>query len=283
MIIVTGATGTIGKDVVKELQGLGARFRVMTRDPERAQKLLGNVEIVKGDLGDRASLVEAFKGGTKLFLLGPVSQTQVADQHNAIEAAKTAGIAHVVRVSAMGADPGSTLSIARWHGETDEELRRSGLKWTILRPHVFMQNFLRNARIIGQQGAIYGSCMDGRVAMVDARDIARVAAHALVDAGHEGRTYILTGGEAITFAQVAETFSHVLGRPVKYVDLPPEQAKPAMVGMGMPAWLAADLLGLASTFAAGQGARITDAVEKVGKAKPRTLEQFVRDHTSAFT
>src|SRR5438132_4180182 len=173
---VTGATGTIGKDVVKELRGLGARFKVVARDPEKARKALGNVEIAKGDLADRASLEAAFKGGTKLFLLGPPSPTQVADQHNAIEAAKRAEIQHVVRLSAIGAETGSKLSLGRWHGQTDEELRQSGLRWTILQPHSFMQNLLGQAGTIKQQGAIYGSFRDGRVALIDARDIARVAA-----------------------------------------------------------------------------------------------------------
>ncbi len=283
MIIVTGATGNIGKDVVKELQGMGARVRVVARDPEKARKVLGNVEIVQGDLTNRASLDAAFKGGTKLFLLGPAGPTQVAEQHNAIEAAKAAGITHVVKLSAMGAETGSKVSLGRWHAQTEGELKRSGLKWTILQPSNFMQNFLRNAGTIKQQGVIYGSSKDGKIAMIDTRDIARVAAHALVDPGHEGKTYVLTGGEAVSYAQVAATFSRVLGKPVKYVDMPPEQAKPAMLGMGIPAWLVDDLLTLSSVFAAGHGAQVTDAVEKVGKAKPRTIEQFVRDHAKAFT
>jgi uncharacterized protein YbjT (DUF2867 family) len=282
MIIVTGATGTIGKDVVRELQGMDARVRVVARDPEKARKLFRNVEIVQGDLTNRASLDAAFKGGTKLFLLGPSGPTQVAEQHNAIEAAKAAGITHVVKLSAMGADTGSKLALGRWHGQTEAELKRSGLKWTILQPSSFMQNFLRNAETIKQQGVIYGSSKDGKVAMVDTRDIARVAAHVLVDPGHEGKTYVLTGGEVVSYAQVAATFSRVLGKPVKYVDMPPEQAKPAMLGMGIPAWLVDDLLTLASIFAAGYAAQVTDAVEKVGKATPRTIEQFARDHAKAF-
>ena len=282
MIMVTGSTGTIGKDVVKELRGMDARFRVVARDPEKARKLLGDVQIVRGDLGDRGSLDAAFEGGTKLFLLGPGSPTQVADQHNAIEAAKAAGITHVVRSSAFVSDTESTVPLGRWHGQTDEELRRSGLKWTILQPEAFMQNLLGSVGTIKQQGAIYGTSKDGKIAMIDARDIARVAAHALVDSEHEGKTYVLTGPEAVDYAQVAETFSHVLGRPVKYVDLPPEQARLGMLGTGLPEWLVDILLGLSSIYAAGRGAQVTDAVEHVGGAKPRTIAEFVRDHVLAF-
>ena len=282
MIMVTGATGTIGKEVVKELRGMDARFRVVARDPKKARKLLGDVQIVRGDLGDRGSLDAAFEGGTKLFLLGPGSPTQVADQHNAIEAAKAAGITHVVRSSAFVSDTESTVPLGRWHGQTDEELRRSGLKWTILQPEAFMQNLLGSVGTIKQQGAIYGTSKDGKIAMIDARDIARVAAHALVDSEHEGKTYVLTGPEAVDYAQVAETFSHVLGRPVKYVDLPPEQARLGMLGTGLPEWLVDILLGLSSIYAAGRGAQVTDAVEHVGGAKPRTIAEFVRDHVLAF-
>ena len=142
MIVVTGATGTIGKDVVKELRGMSARFRVVARDPEKARPLLGDADIVRGEFGDRASLDAAFEGATKLFLLGPGSPTQVPDQHNAIEAAKAAGITHVVRSSAFLSDAGSEVSLGRWHGQIDQELRRSGLKWTILQPEAFMQNLL---------------------------------------------------------------------------------------------------------------------------------------------
>jgi len=282
MIMVTGATGTIGKEVVKELRGMDARFRVVARDPKKARKLLGDVQIVRGDLGDRGSLDAAFEGGTKLFLLGPGSPTQVADQHNAIEAAKAAGITHVVRSSAFVSDTESTVPLGRWHGQTDEELRRSGLKWTILQPEAFMQNLLGSVGTIKQQGAIYGTSKDGKIAMIDARDIARVAAHALVDSEHEGKTYVLTGPEAVDYAQVAETFSHMLGRPVKYVDLPPEQARLGMLGTGLPEWLVDILLGLSSIYAAGRGAQVTDAVEHVGGAKPRTIAEFVRDHVLAF-
>ena len=239
MIIVTGATGTIGKDVVKGLQGMGAPFKVVARG--------------------------------------------VTQHHNAIEAAKATRIAHVVRLSAMGAETGSKISLGRWHGQADEELKRSGGKWTILQPHSFMQNLLNQAGTIKQQGAIYGSFRDGKIAMIDTRDIARVAAHALVDPGHEGKIYVLTGPQAVSYTQVAETFSRVLRKPVKYADVPPEHARPAMLGMGMPAWLVDDLLELASIFAAGRGAQVTDAVEKVGKAKLHTIEQFVRDYAHAFS
>ena len=163
-----------------------------------------------------------------------------------------------------------------------QELRRSGLKWTILQPEAFMQNLLGSVGTIKQQGSIYGTAKDGKIAMIDARDIARVAAHALVDSEHEGKTYVLTGPEAVDYAQVAETFSHVLGRPVKYVDLPPEQARLGMLGTGLPEWLVDILLGLSSIYAAGRGAQVTDAVEQVGGAKPRTIAQFVRDHVLAF-
>jgi uncharacterized protein YbjT (DUF2867 family) len=282
MILVTGATGTIGKDVVKELRGMGARFRVVARDPEKARELLGGVEVVRADFRDRASLDAAFEGGTKLFLLGPGSPTQVADQHNAIEAATAAGITHVVRSSAFLSDTGSVVSLGRWHGQTDEELRRSGLKWTILQPEAFMQNLLGGVESIKQQGVIYGTSKDGKIAMIDSRDIARVAVCALVDRGHEGKTYVVTGPEAIDYAQVAETFSQVLGRPVRYVDLAPEQARLAMLGRGLPEWLVDILLETSSIYAAGRGAPVTDAVEQVGGAKPRTIAQFVRDHVLAF-
>jgi uncharacterized protein YbjT (DUF2867 family) len=283
MIVVTGATGQIGSEVVRQLAAKGEKVRALIRDPKKAASLNDpNVMFVKGDFSDPKSLDEAFKGATKLFLVSNAEPNQVKLQHNAIEAAKRAGVQYVVKVSALGAAKDATVSLGRWHAETEEELKKSGMKWTILQPHFFMQNLAMMAGSVKAQGALYAPMKDGKVAFVDTRDIAVVAARVLTEPGHEGQTYVITGGEALSFHDVAKELSAATGKPVKYVDVPPEDARKGMLGAGMPEWFANDLVGLYGVFAAGYGAATTDVVQKVGKAQPRTFAQFAKEHAEVF-
>jgi uncharacterized protein YbjT (DUF2867 family) len=156
------------------------------------------------------------------------------------------------------------------------------MKWTILQPHFFMQNVSGFAGSIKGQGALYAPLKDGKLAMVDVRDIAKVAVAALTEPGHEGQTYVITGGEAISFQDVAKQLSEATGKPVKYVDIPQEDARKAMLGMGMPEWAVNDMLTLYGFFSAGHGAATTDVVQKVGKAAPRTFAQFAKENAEMF-
>jgi uncharacterized protein YbjT (DUF2867 family) len=283
MIVVTGATGQIGSEVVRQLAEKGEKVHPLIRDPKKAAALSHpNVMFVMGDLTDPKSLDAAFKGAQKLFLLTSAAPNQVELQHNAIEAAKRAGIQHVVKLSAMGANKDAQVNLGRWHYQTEEELKKSGMKWTILQPHFFMQNVAMMAGSIKGQGAIYAPVKDGKLAMVDLRDIAAVAVAALTEPGHEGQTYVITGGEALSFQDVARQISEATGKPVKYVDIPPEDARKAMLGMGMPSWAVDDMVGMYGFFAAGYGAATTDVIQKAAKAKPRTFAQFAKENAEVF-
>jgi uncharacterized protein YbjT (DUF2867 family) len=284
MHVVTGATGQIGSEVVRQLAEQGEKVRALIRDPKKAAPLNHpNVMFVMGDLSDPKALDEAFKGAQKLFLLTNGDPKQVELQHNAIEAAKRAGIQYVVKMSAMGSTKDAPVNLGRWHYQTEEELKQSGLKWTILQPHFFMQNLAMMAGSIKGQGAIYAPMKDGKIAMVDVRDIAAVAVAVLTQPGHEGQTYVITGGEAISFQDVARHISEATGKPVKYVDIPAEDARKAMLGMGMPEWAVSDMLALYGFFSAGYGAATTDVIQKVGKAEPHTFAQFAKENAEMFT
>ncbi|HYH95611.1 SDR family oxidoreductase [Hyalangium sp.] len=283
MIVVTGATGQIGSELVLQLAEKGEKVHAVIRDPKKAMHLNHpNVMFVMGDFADPKSLDAAFRGAQKLFLLTNADPKQVELQHNAIEAAKRAGIQHVVKLSALGASQDAPVSLGRWHYQTEEELKKSGLKWTILQPHFFMQNLGMMAGSVKAQGAIYAPAKDGKIAIVDTRDIAAVAAGVLTQPGHEGQTYVITGGEAISFNDIAKQIGEAIGKPVKYVDVPPEDARKSMLGMGMPEWFANDLVGLYGIFAAGHGAATTDVVQKVAKATPRTFAQFAKENAEMF-
>lgn len=283
MILVTGATGTIGSEVVKHLAAAGQKVRALVRNPDKASGLKGpNVELVKGDLADTKTLDAAFKGAEKLFLLTNGDPKQVELQHNAIEAAKRAGVKHVVKISAMGADANSQVSLAKWHAQTEKELKESGLKWTILQPHFFMQNMMMNAESIKKDGVFYACAKDGKMAMVDTRDIAAVSAKVLTTPGHEGKTYLVTGPEGINMSEAAAKLSAAIGKPVKYVDVPADQFKKSLLGFGMPEWFASDLTSMYAWFSMGQAGTPDPIVKQLTGSPGRTFDNFARDFAAAF-
>jgi uncharacterized protein YbjT (DUF2867 family) len=148
-----------------------------------------------------------------------------------------AGVAHVVKQTVLGADPEATMAFGRWHGQIEQYLDQSGLAYTLVRPHSFMQNFLLSAQPVAEQGVLYGMTGAGRTSYSDTRDIAAVAAQVLTSPGHEGQRYTVTGPEALSAAEVAERLSAAIGRPVRYVDLPAAAFAQGLAGAGMPGWL----------------------------------------------
>ena len=282
MILVTGATGITGVEIVRALLDLGNVPRALARDPEKAARLLGDdVEIARGDFADADSLAAACDGVEVALLLTAPTPDTVADQARFVDAAKRAGVRRVVKLSAAGAYPGAPQRFGDWHGRAERHLEASGLGWTHLRPNFFLQNLLGQAAAV-RAGALYVPAGDGRAPFVDVRDIAAVAAHALSEDGHENRVYDVTGPEAVSYADVAATFSTVLGREVKYVDVPPEAARKGMVDAGLPEWTADAINELNAAMRQWRLAGVTDVVRRVGQKDPVTVEQFVREHAAAF-
>jgi uncharacterized protein YbjT (DUF2867 family) len=282
MILVVGATGTNGREVVTRLSAAGQPVRALVRGPAKADDLrLPHVELVSGDLDDPASLDAALKGVQRAFIVTAVDARAVRWFRNFFEAVKRAGTPQVVKFSGMGAGAGNS-EILRQHGETDQLLRESGLGYTILQPNSFYQNMLWSAQTIKNQGAFHLPMRDGKQSLVDVRDIAAVAAAVLTGKGHEGKTYEITGPEALSYHDVAPTLSKVLGKPVRYVDVPPAAAKESMLKAGMPEWNAAAVTELYGVFATGQFAATTDVVAQVTGKPPIPFEQFAREHTGLF-
>lgn len=281
MIAVTGATGKVGRELVAELKAAGAEFKVVARDPMRAASLLGGVSAVAGDFDRPDSLAPALDGADTAFLLPPTDPAQTVWERAFVGAAVKAGVRRVVKLSVAGADKDTPVRIGRWHWEGEEELKASGLKWTMLQPSFFHQNFLGNAQTIKSQGAFYGAMGTGQVSMVDIRDIAGAAAAALLEPGHEGKTYVLATG-AYTYGQAAEVFSKGLGRKVSYLDVGPEKARESMLAGGLPDWYADALLELFAAVRDGQaGATSPDCGRVLGRP-PLTLARFVSDFKASF-
>src|SRR5262245_10104508 len=231
LILVFGATGHIGGELLSILSSQGVSAVAVARAPERARPLPG-IKWAKGDLANPASIDGVFAGVKTMFLLtgnGP----DLADlQMTAIRAAATSGVEYVVKLSALGASSHSKSPIGRAHDEAEQALIASGMRWAILRPHVFMQNLLDQTPAIVGEGRIFAASGDGKIPFVDTRDIAAVAAVTLTRAGHDGKKYVLTGPEALSYFDVARILSEVVGRPITYVPLSIEEAYERMTGAG---------------------------------------------------
>jgi uncharacterized protein YbjT (DUF2867 family) len=282
MILIIGGTGNVGRHVVAALVGRGEPARVLTRDPGRARKLLGTgAEIVAGDLTDPSSLGPALRDVEKAYL-ATNGGDQVRMESNAIEAAQRAGVGQIVKLSGFLAAHPTVNVYGQAHAGIEERLAASAIPATILRPNWFMENFLGAAETIAGDGAIYGAAADGKAAFVDARDIAAVAVTALTENGHTGRTYAITGPEALTFAEAAAEIGAGIDREVRYVDLPDTDFRGALAGAGLPG----DLVELfAQSYRAarlGLYDGVSGVVEELTGARARTLEAFARDYAGAF-
>lgn len=282
-LLVAGATGTNGRELLRRLDDEGIRMRALVRDPDRAAPLAGErVELVRGDLGDRASLRAAFDGIEQAYIVTAVSRDTTTWFANFFDAARAAGVRHLVKLSGLGADPGSTSEIIRQHGEADEALAASGLTYTILRPNSFYQNILFQAAPIRETGRFYLPVGDARQSMVDVRDIAEATVRILTGEGHEDRIYELTGPESLSCFDVAATLSEVLGRAVTYVPVAVEAARRSMLDAGMREWEAGAVAELQGVFATGAFADVRDDLARLLGRRPRSFADFARDHAAAF-
>ena len=285
-VLVTGATGTNGLEVVRQTLGRGGRVRAFVRDGGSARAVLPpEVEIVEGDFAQRASALRAMQGVERVFLLAPVHERMSEFELGFIDAAREARVAHVVKFSAVGSHPASKTFFGRAHGRAETALADSGLAYTILQPTFFMQNTMWAADSIKREGAIYNATGAGVSAHVDTRDIAAVAAAALTEPieRHAGEIYLITGPERLTWAEIAERFSRVLGRPVRHVNVPDDAYRESMVRQGgMPPWQAQAVLELEVRCRTGDFSALTDVAERIGGRRPGTIDDFIRRHATSF-
>lgn len=282
MILITGGTGNSGVPIVQALLERGERVRVLARDPVKGAQLLGDdVELARGDFNDEQSLAAAMDDVERALLNSSPTPDLVECQNRFIDVAKRSGVRHVVKFSAAGARPGAPFRFGDWHGQVEKYLERSGIAWTHLRPSFFMQNLLGMAGMI-KSGALYAPTGNGRAPFVDLRDIAAVAAACLSEDGHENRSYDIAGPTALTYGDIASTFSKVLGREVKFMDVPRDVAKQNLMQAGLPEWMAEAINELNDQMKQGHFAEVTDVVQRVGKKRPVTLEEFVRENAAMF-
>ena len=279
MILITGASGNVGREVLRQIAQTGEKITAAYQDASRANVPAG-VARVTLDYNQPETVRSALKGVDHVFLVGPPTADLPALEGKAIDIIKESDVEHVVKLSAMG---GRDSTFPREHAESEDYIRSSGVPYTFLRPNGFMQNLVNNnSQTIRTQNAFFGSEGDGKVSQIDIRDIAAVAVKMLTEPGHMGKTYTLTGPEALSNAQIAELLTKTLGREIRYVNLSPEQLKPAMLSAGVPEWTTDAILDLQRLYREGKAATATDDVERILGRKPTSYADFLKDYKSAF-
>jgi uncharacterized protein YbjT (DUF2867 family) len=283
MILLTGATGKTGSETAKALAARGVKARALVRNPEKAAALKSaGIEVAAGDVTDAASVQKALAGVTTLLILLPNSRSQLELEKGLVDAARKAGVRRIVKLSSMEAKADAKAPIPQIHWASEEYIRASGLGWTMIKPNFFMQNLLSSAARIKEAGAFSLPMGNGKTAMADARDIGAVTAEALAGKGHEGQSYEITGPELLTFAEVADRFSEVLGKKITYVPADPAAYHEILKKVLPNEWHANAVAELFREIAEGGLKYKTDTFRKLMGREPISLSQFIRDHIALF-
>lgn len=283
MILVTGASGNVGSQVLRAVMRSGQPVAALYRAQADAERARSGVKTVIADFADAGAMERALEGVDKVFLVcAPIPQL-VELESKAIAACKKAGVRYLVLNSAMGAGTFNS-SFPRWHAQVEETLKQSGIPYTIIRPNTFMQNLINyNAATIRSQGAFYASMGKSRVSFIDTRDIGEFVAKLFANAGHQGKTYELNGTEALTYDEVAQQISRATGRTVRYIDIPVTRQKQSLQELGMPEWQVEALLELQRYYLEGGGGDVDDLPKQVMGREPKRLAQFCRNSLASLS
>lgn len=261
---------------IAELAGKGHKLVALVRDAAKAKGLADQgVELRVGDLDKLRTVEDAFGGVDTVFSVAPPGALAPYQASNALWAARRAGVSHVVRLSAIGAAHDAPTLNGRMHALSDAELERSGIAYTIIKPHFFAQNLLMTRQSVASQGTIYFAVGDAKLPMIDVRDVAAVAATILVNpAAHAGKTYTLTGPEAVSLNQVAEVIGARLGKPVKYQPVPVPAMLEQMAGFGLDDFNIVAMRDYFEAYSNGWKSETTTAVQDLTGKAPRGIAEL---------
>lgn len=281
-ILVAGGTGTNGQALLKRLSQQGIKCRALVRDLEKASAISEYAELVQGDLAEVTTLLPAFEGVNKAYVVTGIHRDTPQWFENFFTVAKQAGVSRLVKLSGLGASVDSPSEIIRQHAHSDNQLMESGLSYTILRPNSFFQNMLWQADSIKHQSQFFLPVGEAKQSLVDIRDIADATVKILTEPGHDHKIYDLTGPESLSFHDVAAILTQVLNKKISYVPISGEDAKAAMLQAGMPEWDAHVLTEIQLLFATGRYATPEPDLETLLGHRPRIFERFVQDFREQF-
>ncbi|NLW31240.1 MAG: SDR family oxidoreductase [Fibrobacter sp.] len=281
-ILITGATGAVGRELVRELVQRGKNVRCGIHQHQKSEYIkMTGVEGVSLEYGDFATIDRALQEIETIFLLMPFAREQVEYARRMIDRAALYGVNHVVYVSMLGAQEYPGTSFTRWHYRIEKYLEKSSIPYTILRPNMYMQNFVRYVQPSGS--FIYLPLNSARVSYIDVRDVASVAAEIiLAQKEHFGNTYELTGPDSLTLDDIADILTSVIGTHIGYINISTETARHIMETLGTPQWMAEGMLELYSLQRAGKQSNVSDITEQITNRKPNNFEQFARDYSTIF-
>ena len=284
MILVTGATGLNGGVLVRLLSARGVPVRALVRNATRAADLssLPNVEVVEGDMARPDTLSEPLRGVDRAMLISSSDPAMLEVQSNFIDAARKAGVKHVVKLSGIMPDIDSPFRFARMHGEAERKLEKSGIAFTHLRAGEFMHAYFRQVPAIVARGAFFLPMEDARIASIDVTDIAEVAARALTEPGHEGKIYPLTGPDALSMAEVAEKLSAATGKPIRYISVAPDEARNAQLAAGVPQYTADALAELFAERRKGKESRVWPDIKRILGRRATSFDDFAKRNAAIF-
>lgn len=274
-VLVTGATGAIAGAAIPQLLEKGFNVRAYVRNPQKAAHLKEmGAEIIEGDFSDVEKLTQAAAGADMVLSINPPGPEAALQSSNITNAAKNAGVQKVIRISAIGAAADAPTENGRLHHAADTELMNSGLNYTILRPNFFMQNVFMSAPTIMEQGNMYWGMGDGKIGMIDVRDVADCCVSLVADGGHDNAVLNPGGPSSIGFAEVAQVISHGVGKPVNYVPVPVESVGPAVQQMTGSEWFGQVMMDYSRAYSQGWGDFVNDDVQKVTGHPARSFQQF---------
>jgi len=284
MILVTGATGLNGKELLRVLSASGVAVRALVRNPAKAEAIaaLPNVDVVQGDMAHPETLAAGLRGVDRAMLISSSDPMMLDVQTNFIDAARRAGVKHIVKLSGIMPELDSAFRFARMHGEIEKRLEASGMAFTHLRAGEFMPAYFRQVPNITAKGAMFLPMEDASIASIDVGDIAEIAAKVLTGSGHEGKTYPLTGPQALTMTEVAEKLSTATGKTIRYVNVPPEAARQAQLAAGMPPYLADALFELFAERRNGKEATVWPNAQALLGRLPTSFDEFAKRNAAVF-
>jgi uncharacterized protein YbjT (DUF2867 family) len=277
-ILVTGATGRVGSSVLNHLLESGKKVRIFVRDPTKVSGFGANVEVRMGDLSKADTISEALMGIERVFLVTGATE----QDSDVIVEAKKQGVRQVVKLSTQEAGMPDVKGHSHWHREREKLIESSGLAWTFLRPTMFMDTALQWAGSIKAEGIVRFPAGDGRVAPIDPDDVGAVGATALMSDAHFYKAYELTGSELLSIREMVETLSHVIGRQIRYVDIPESVVKEQFLKMNLPEYVADGLVETFQNVRAGRFAYRTQVVESLLGRPALTFENWCRKNHSGF-
>lgn len=284
MILLTGATGKTGATAARLIAEQGDPARALVRDAAKAESLaLAGIELVVGDVGDADSLRRAMEGVDRALLILNNSQQQLAMEKQFVDVAKEVGVKHLVKMSSMEAAADAKSPIPQTHWAVEQYIKASGLAWTMIKPNFFMQNLLGTAATIKSMHKFFLPMGNGTTAMSDTRDIGAAIAVVMTGAGHDNRTYELTGPELLTFHDVADRFTDVLGTKIEYVDQPMDSYRETLAQYLPDEWHTNAVCDLFAEIAEGGLGYTTDTIKHLIGREPTSLAQFIRDHLAIFS